>query len=475
MEAGYHGLVAPDTRGIAPLSAGARLKAQRLAIGVSLVVVTLVCLFFLKEGGILQRAPAATATVERVGPSLEGALGSLGSAAQIIAEAMPSAPVAGASEGASRLLAEAMRLPSVFSAELLDASGRTLLLQHSVSGLTPLAVQFTEVGPPRNLANAMLLRSVAESADDSLLALRAYTPIGPDGKRRQVLIAVRSRDLLGIAGGATSAWLFASGGSLVSRPPGVGWSGVSDKVWRAWLNVRPSQPSGHFVVPMEDGAHVMVYRQLNDWPISLVIDGGLEATPLFPQRWGVSLAVWCMAASMVGLGLWCLLLGLKVAAPAAVPGDAGLRQIRSARLAASLPVSAPEMGPRILLVDDATPVRAYVAQRLRALGFSVVEAHDAAHAERIGTADVDVLVTEVVLHNNVDGSDLAARIRKRVSGLPVVFMSGFRSVNQTAAMSCDNLTSFTRKPVNVDELCLVIDGLLAQREPLSQRAMQSRP
>jgi len=696
MVASYQGLATPASGATAPWPVGGRLKAQRLMIVGVLLVTTLVCLFLAQESLILQRRTAAADAADQVGQRIDAALGGLSSTAQIIAEAMPSVIAEGATEGAAHLLAQAVRLPSVFAAELLDASGRTLLIQHGVRGLMPDTVQFTEIGPSRNWENATLLRSEAGAVDHSLLALRAYTPVGPDEVRHQVLIVLRSTDLPKMPDGLGAAWLFSSGGGLVSRPLGTGRAYTSDRVWQAWLNVRPTQPSGHFLLPMADGVHLMLYRKMHNWPICLVIDAGLQAVPLLPQSWAPMLMLWMAALLLVGGVVRCLLRNRAGAAqsvaPGAVPtpsgavpqpkggrhlagqmahemnnlltqvscdaevagellpGDPAIAQIRRSMLeavtrgadltqrlqliadatpvppprvldvaveilnlydqlaallgadrtlvlqlpspqvpralamldpamfatalcallrymvaiagssaefclklsvvgpmeervvevsvsdlaagdqqasqdysetslaiaaecsrqtggtlrvetslgqvasvqlcfpahaerrradvlglAATLAVpDAPGMGARILLVDDAAPVRSYIAQRLRELGFCVVEARDAEHAERISAADVDVLVTELVLNNNVDGSDLAARIRKRVAGLPVVFMSGFRNSNQTAAMACDNLTSFTRKPVNVDELRAVIDGLLAQREPRWHEAMQSR-
>ena len=119
---------------------------------------------------------------------------------------------------------------------------------------------------------------------------------------------------------------------------------------------------------------------------------------------------------------------------------------------------------RVLLVDDAAAVRESIARRLRAVGFDVVEARDVSHAEQIAANGIDVLLTEIVLNDAIDGWTLAARARQRAPDLPVVFMSGFMSARQPEVMRSDDLASFVRKPVEAEELRLVIDGLLALRE-----------
>ncbi len=119
---------------------------------------------------------------------------------------------------------------------------------------------------------------------------------------------------------------------------------------------------------------------------------------------------------------------------------------------------------RVLLVDDCEPVRDSIARRLRAAGYAVLEAQDAAHAEILARRGVDVLLTDIVLTGGADGGALAKRVRAHIPTLPVVFMSGYLSVRQPEVMAGDELASFVRKPIEVGDLCTLIDGLIALRE-----------
>jgi len=635
-------------------------------------------------------------------------LNSLSATARVIAGAMPAAA---SSDDAARLLAEAVRSSSVYSVELVDASGKTRLMRHHDAGVTSNPAQFTEIGMHRNWDEVALLRNSVGAQSLAQLALRALTPAAEDGSRQQILITLRCRTLPGITGGFESAWLMATGGALVFKPLTSGDKGEAEAVGRAWLNLRSTQVSGHFQVEMEGGPHVMYYRRLPDWPVSLVIDGGPAALPLIVPGSELSVGLGLAAVLLGGLALFlvfdgarrtrsqppparlrvgmggdglsdearmlagivalevsnlltivsievetvsqlhpqnaaigrisrsvasaatrgagltqhllsfaeqamlrpklvdvgikiadcydellthiapgqvlqlhlpeygerpalahvdsdvlCTSLGMLLRHAAAMTGAAAQIQVKVGHAVqdgkrvvrvdvtdgchekgseclhqiggdgSSLKLDEPHLGlglaavagfarqsggclwwdgrqgqganaslcfpsvdetvgvhstilpfpapsatgvpatttgqrpARILLVDDDVLVRRGIAARLSAMGHDVIEATNVSYAQRIGAKGVDLLLTETVLSGDIDGSSLAAHLRRRAPRLPVVFMSGFMTAGQPDAMRCDNLTSFVRKPINTQELCTVIDGLLAMREPMLAEA-----
>jgi DNA-binding NtrC family response regulator len=127
-------------------------------------------------------------------------------------------------------------------------------------------------------------------------------------------------------------------------------------------------------------------------------------------------------------------------------------------------LQSPERPKRVLLVEDSIPVRDSIARRLRADGYDVVDAVTVSEVLAYVARGVDVMVTDIVLSDSVDGWTLATRARELNPMLPLVFMSGFMTSRQPELLSGNELASFVRKPVNGAELNTVIAGLLALRE-----------
>lgn len=79
----------------------------------------------------------------------------------------------------------------------------------------------------------------------------------------------------------------------------------------------------------------------------------------------------------------------------------------------------------VLLVDDDAAVRGVTAAQLSDLGYEVLEAGDAGEAIRSleSRGDVDAVLSDVAMPGT-DGVTLAAELRRRRPGLPVLFMTG---------------------------------------------------
>ena len=89
------------------------------------------------------------------------------------------------------------------------------------------------------------------------------------------------------------------------------------------------------------------------------------------------------------------------------------------------------------------------AQMLTAMGFQV-EATDRARKalERLdaGTTGIDLLLTDVIMPDGLNGVDLATLIRARFPALPIIVTSGYNDVAAGAAFPV------LRKPVPYDDL-----------------------
>ncbi len=81
----------------------------------------------------------------------------------------------------------------------------------------------------------------------------------------------------------------------------------------------------------------------------------------------------------------------------------------------------------VLLVEDQDDVRAVAAERLRELGYVVLEAGDGSAALPLLRSEVrvDLLVTDVGLPGGLNGRQIADAARERRPGLPVLFITGY--------------------------------------------------
>ena len=84
-------------------------------------------------------------------------------------------------------------------------------------------------------------------------------------------------------------------------------------------------------------------------------------------------------------------------------------------------------GEAVLLVEDEAGVRAVAAERLRELGYAVLEAEDGPAALRLlrSGVHVDLLVTDVGLPGGMNGRQVAEAAREGRPGLPVLFITGY--------------------------------------------------
>jgi two-component system, cell cycle sensor histidine kinase and response regulator CckA len=143
-------------------------------------------------------------------------------------------------------------------------------------------------------------------------------------------------------------------------------------------------------------------------------------------------------------------------APAVTPR---LAVTRGSRTAARRAVTS---GPsRILVVDDDPSLRALFANFLRHAGYDVIEAQDgddALAALANERTPVDLLVTDVVMPHT-GGPALVERLRARVPGIPVLYLSGY-AVDTDVADDATADTAHLQKPLTRSALLAEVAALL---------------
>lgn len=118
----------------------------------------------------------------------------------------------------------------------------------------------------------------------------------------------------------------------------------------------------------------------------------------------------------------------------------------------------PSESPRILLVDDEEAFRYAAAAALRGAGFDVVSAEDYRDAltQLEGTEPIDLMVTDIVMPDRVNGFALARMARMRRLDLRIMYITG-HDVPTTEAAG-----KVLRKPVSDEELIREVRAMLAE-------------
>jgi CheY-like chemotaxis protein len=111
-------------------------------------------------------------------------------------------------------------------------------------------------------------------------------------------------------------------------------------------------------------------------------------------------------------------------------------------------------GETILLVEDNEQVRRFAATTLNELGYTVLLANDARQALELVSANqrIDLLFSDVVLGNGMNGFELAAAARTQAPNLPVLFTSAY---HQASAPEAGN-TNLLQKPYWEHELATAV-------------------
>ncbi len=144
------------------------------------------------------------------------------------------------------------------------------------------------------------------------------------------------------------------------------------------------------------------------------------------------------------------------------------REVVSTPMEAAIPMRLDETGEatpaRILDVEDDGDVRAAGIEVLQALGHTVLVAGDGRQALAVlrGGAEVDMLLSDVVMPGDLNGADLAAAARQLRPGLPVLLTSGYAA---DALGEASEAYAFIAKPFDPATLARALHALLGSAPP----------
>jgi two-component system cell cycle response regulator CpdR len=113
---------------------------------------------------------------------------------------------------------------------------------------------------------------------------------------------------------------------------------------------------------------------------------------------------------------------------------------------------------RILLAEDDTSMREYLARALERVGYSVVAVDcGTAALPLIGEERFDLLLTDIVMPE-MDGIELAQRAAKIAPDMRVMFITGFAAVALKSGITHPQARVLS-KPFHLRDLVLEVDRL----------------
>jgi CheY-like chemotaxis protein len=130
-----------------------------------------------------------------------------------------------------------------------------------------------------------------------------------------------------------------------------------------------------------------------------------------------------------------------------------------------VPADLPRGSATILLVEDEAAVREISTAILRSLGYRVLEAQDGDEALRVfgaHAAEVELLLTDVVLPGNVRGRELGERITAIRPQVKVLFMSGYTENSIVHHGRLDDGVQLLGKPFKRETLARKVAEVLGE-------------
>jgi PAS domain S-box-containing protein len=132
----------------------------------------------------------------------------------------------------------------------------------------------------------------------------------------------------------------------------------------------------------------------------------------------------------------------------------------------------PRGNETILVVEDEDGVRALVIKVLGDLGYRLLQAQSGPRAIEVwrehGPA-IDLLITDIVMPDGMNGIELAERLRRTRPSLKVIFTSGYLADVSRDAIPARETDVYLAKPFSLPELARLVRRTLDARESTSGR------
>lgn len=122
------------------------------------------------------------------------------------------------------------------------------------------------------------------------------------------------------------------------------------------------------------------------------------------------------------------------------------------------------VGKCILVVDDEPVLCAVLQRMLTKLDYHVVSAHDGIEASRIlSHMPVDLVITDLRMPR-MDGWTLMKHVKKNMSHIPVILITGYHSIYTEARASESSADGYISKPFSMSQIKALLESVLDKSE-----------
>lgn len=118
--------------------------------------------------------------------------------------------------------------------------------------------------------------------------------------------------------------------------------------------------------------------------------------------------------------------------------------------------------PSILIVEDDGLIALHLQEKLQNAGYDVPDpvASGEEAIEYLKTSPIpDLIIMDITLDGRLNGIETAREIRK-ISEIPVIFLSAHADMKVLTGADMDSQTSFIPKPFNWPDLVQTVDKML---------------
>ena len=129
------------------------------------------------------------------------------------------------------------------------------------------------------------------------------------------------------------------------------------------------------------------------------------------------------------------------------------------------PQGVPERQPKVLIVDDEASIRALLSATLRLTGFEVKVASGGREALAAAAEYGPDLVVLDVMMPDLDGFEVAQRLRTSGKPVPVLFLTARDSVEDRISGLTVGADDYVAKPFSLEEVVLRIRAILRRSRP----------